>query len=186
MAVLVGFLVNPALLTYLGSVEFGTWKVCQNLLSFVSVTDGQAAQALKWTIANKQTSEDFEAKKRNIGSALIVWLRFLPATVLIGALISWFSPQFINELDPKYVTPARIASAFLVVGLILLPLQSIPESVMVGTNLGYRCSWVHALQLALAGGLMVTLAHLGFGVAGVAGAHVVATIFASVGMLAIA
>ena len=74
----------------------------------------------------------------------------------------------------------------LVVGLIFLPLQSIPESVMVGTNLGYRCSWVHSLQLALAGGLMVTLAYLGFGVAGVAGAHVVATIFASLGMLAIA
>jgi O-antigen/teichoic acid export membrane protein len=179
ISVLVGFLVSPALLSILGGVGFGAWKFCQRLLAFVSVAEANATQALKWTITNKQLDTDVDAKRRDIGSAVIVWFRFLPVILVLGALISWFSPHLLGQLDPEYVTPTRLTCAVLLLNLMLLPLRGIPGAVMVGMNLAYKSSWIHALQTALGGALMVLLAYVGWGIVGVASGHLLAGLAAA-------
>lgn len=170
------FVINPILLSWLGSSVFGIWKVCQRLLTYVSAADGRAVQALKWTIANRQHLDDVDAKRRDVGCALVVWLRFLPLVLVAGGLLVWFSPHFIKGLPPEYYAVTRFACGILVVNLILSPLRTIPEAVLIGMNLGYRCRWVHAIGSVAGGFFMVTAVYLGWGLVGLAAASLAASL----------
>ncbi len=174
------FLANPLLCRFLGTSGFGTWQICLRLLTFVSASDGRATQALKWTIANKSGSTDVEQKQRDIGSALIVWLAFVPLMAALGILVVWLSPHLIRGLSHAQYGTVRVACVILMFDLLLLPLRSIPEAVMTGMNRAYRCMWIEALRTVLNVGLMVLLAYIGFGLTGMAGAAVVASIFAGI------
>ncbi len=175
-AILVGLLLNPLLLTSLGAVLFGTWKICLRLLTYVSAADGQANQALKWTIANRRSVTDVEQKRREIGCAVVVWLRFLPLMLLVGGLLSWFSPTFINDLPREYYFVTRLTCIVLVVNLLLFPLKSIPESVMVGMNLRYKITWISAAGALFSGVLLAGAAWSGWGLFGLAVAFLVGAV----------
>src|SRR5687767_14018780 len=68
--VFVGFAVNPLLVAGLGEYLFGAWQVLSRSIGWVSATSGRTPQALSWTIANRQESNDYEEKRRQVGSAL--------------------------------------------------------------------------------------------------------------------
>ena len=176
VTLLVGFFVSPILLTILGKNLFGTWKICQRLLTYISGVDGQATQALQWTIANKQSSDDVGPKRRDVGCAIIVWLRFLPLVLVVGAFVAWFSPHLIRELPTEYFAATRMTCAVLVLNLILLPLNTIPQSVMLGMNLAYRCTWIRSFGTILGGLFMIAAAYVGWGLVGLATAILCATI----------
>lgn len=181
--ILVGLLLNPLLLHSLGAVLFGTWKICLRLLTYVSAADGQANQALKWTIANRRSVTDVEQKKREIGCAIVVWLRFLPLMLLVGGLLSWFSPIFINNLPREYYFVTRLTCVILVVNLLLFPLKSIPESVMVGMNLRYKITWISAVGVLFSGVLLAGAAWLGWGLVGLASAFLVGAVLEGIAIL---
>lgn len=184
--VLVGFVTNPILLTWLGSNLFGIWKICQRLLTYVSAADGRATQALKWTIANKQSLDDVAEKQRDVGCAIVVWLRFLPLILVTGSLLTWFSPHFIRGLLPEYYTVTRLTCGILVFNLVISPLRTIPEALLIGMNLGYRCTWIHSIGAVTGGILMVTTAYLGWGLVGLATAVFVAGVVRGVVILVVA
>lgn len=183
---LVAFLLNPLLLSILGPGLFGTWKICQRLLTYVSAADGRASQALKWTIANRRSVSDYDQKQREIGCAIVVWLRFLPIMLLAGGLLAWFSPWFIHELPAEHFIIARLTCSILVLNLMLFPLRSIPESVLVGMNLGYRTTWINGLGNLLGGSLMGVAAWVGWGLIGLATALLAASLFRGVAILFLA
>ena len=184
--ILVALLLSPLLLTLLGPSLFGTWKICQRLLTYVSATDGRASQALKWTIANRRSTSDIDQKQGEIGCAIVVWLRFLPLVLVAGSLLAWFSPKFIHGLLPEYFIITRIACAILVVNLMVFPLRSIPESVMVGMNLGYKTIWINAFCNLLGGALMAAAAWVGWGLIGLVTALLMTSLFRGVGILLLA
>jgi O-antigen/teichoic acid export membrane protein len=184
--IVVGLVVNPALLGALGTVDFGIWKICQRLLSFVSAAEGQSTQGLKWTIAAKQADPDLQSKRRDIASALIVWLLLLPLVAAAGGAMAWYSPSFVNDVDPSYYGPIRLACLILTVGLILMPLQAIPAAVMFGMNREYQIAWLRSVVLVFAGAGMVACAMMGWGIPGVALASVLAPLLGTVITLVIA
>ena len=134
--ILVTLIMNPLLIQFLGSSHFGIWKSIENFLGFASVADGKATQALKWTIANQESSTDFDRKRRLLSSALYIWIAFLPLMSILIGLFVYFSPELIKGVDA--VDHALIATVFLLLGinLIITPLFGIPESVLIGTNQG--------------------------------------------------
>ena len=174
------FLANPLLCRFLGASAFGVWQICLRLLTFVSAGDGRATQALKWTIANKSASAETEHKQRDIGSALIVWLAFIPVMAALGIVVVWLSPMLIRGLSSTQHLTVRIVCVILMLDLLLLPLRSIPEAVMTGMNRAYKCMWIEALRTVLSVGLMVLLAYIGFGLVGLAGAAVAASVVAGI------
>lgn len=176
----VGLIVNPLLVGALGTTDFGIWKICQRLLSFVSAAEGQSTQGLKWTLAAKQADDDLEAKRRDIGSAMIVWVMLFPVLAIVGALVAWFSPSFVNDVDPVYFEPIRVTCAILTVGLVLMPLQAIPGVVMFGMNRAYQVGWLRPVVLTLSGIAMVFCALAGWGIVGVAVANVAAPLLGAV------
>ena len=96
---LISLLITPLLVSRLGGALYGVWQICQRLMNYMEATEGRPAQALKWTIANKQESDDISAKRRDVGSAIRVWIYFLPLQILFGGCLLWLGPKFMKTLS---------------------------------------------------------------------------------------
>ena len=172
---LVGLLVTPLLVTYLGSFMFGVWQVLQRLLANAAVASGRPGEALKWVLASKQSSTDYEDKRRQVGSALQVWLIFLPLLLVVGAVLSWFLPGWLHT-PPGEVATVRTASAIVVLNFIVLSLAYLPESVLHGENLAYKRLGLSTAVVLVGGVLTAGAVVLGFGLVGVAVALLLTTL----------
>jgi O-antigen/teichoic acid export membrane protein len=148
-----GFVVNPILLRALGQTGFGTWQVLLRLVGQATPAGGRPAEALKWFVANRQSSTDVEDKRRAVGSALAVWAIFLPILLVAGALLAWFAPLWLQLPSERHLV-VRIAAAVLLGDLIVAGLTNIPWAVMAGENLGYRRMGLTA-ALELVGGALI-------------------------------
>src|SRR5215216_7443011 len=86
-----GFIVTPFLVSGLGDTLYGVWRTLGNLTGYISAASGRPSQALKFTTASLQSSTDYEEKRRNVTSALIVWILFLPILSVLGGVVVWFA-----------------------------------------------------------------------------------------------
>src|SRR2546427_12491707 len=102
-----------------------------------SAADGRPTEALRLVIATKQGADDPMEHRRAVGSALVVWLWFLPLVAGVGAVLVWLSP-IVTKVPASLQATVRLASVALVLSLLLGGLASGPESVLRGMNLGYR------------------------------------------------
>ena len=170
----VTFLLNPVLVAGLGNFGYGTWQVLSRLIGYISPAGGRPTQALKWTIANHQASTDYDEKRQQVGSAVMVWLMFLPLLSLIGAILTWYIPIWL-EAPLEFYPSVRWATALLVANLIFTNLAEIPQSVLRGENLGYKRMGLTTFFVLLGGGLMALAMFFKTGLVGVAFANLVAT-----------
>jgi O-antigen/teichoic acid export membrane protein len=173
--IVVGLIVQPILVSRLGDLVFGVYQTLGRLVGYATPAGGRPSQALKWTIARHQHSTEYEEKRLQVGSALAVWLIFLPPLAVVGGILAWISPLVLGLPDSMHTT-VRIAAGLLVADMILLSLLTIPQSVVEGENLGYKRMGVSALVVLGGGGLMVTMAEVGAGLIGVVSAIVTTTI----------
>jgi O-antigen/teichoic acid export membrane protein len=181
----VGFLVNPLLVRGLGDYGYGTWQIMGRLVGYVGAASGRAPQALKWTIASRQSSADLEEKRRYVGSAIAVWFLFLPLLCSLGGLVGWFAPAWLDS-PPDYARTIRLAVAVLVVDMLLTSLVALPRAVLEGENLGYKRMGWSALFVIIGGGLTALAVYLGTGLVGVAAAALAATLLMGVFFLQVA
>lgn len=169
---LVGFVLNPLLVNGLGSSGYGVWQVLGRLIGYATAASGRPTQALKWTIASKHSSDDVEQKRGYVGSAIAVWLLFLPLLSAVGGGLAWFSPIWL-DVPKDLSTTVRLAAALLVVDVIVRSLAAVPQSVLIGENLGYKRMGLSAVLVLVGGGLAALALHLETGLIGVAAATVV-------------
>ena len=175
---IVGFVVNPILLVHLGNVGFGNWQVLQRLVGHANPAGGRPSEALKWFIANRQSSDDEDSKRRAIGSAIAVWLVFVPVVGVVGALLGWFAPEWLHVPLASYTT-VRLAAAILVADITLSGLGNIPWAVLQGQNLGYkRLGMTMSLEF-VGGGLILLAVFSGSGFVGLALASIATTVLAA-------
>lgn len=170
----VSFILNPLLVTSLGDFGYGTWQVLGRLIGYINPAGGRPTQALKWTIANAQASTDYAGKRQQVGSAIAVWLMFLPILSLLGAILTWYIPSWLHaplELFPSI----RWAAAILVANLIFTNLAEIPQSVLRGENLGFKRMGLTTLVVLLGGGLTGLALFYKTGIIGVAISNLAAT-----------
>lgn len=175
----VGFFVNPLLVTGLGSYGFGAWQMLQRVVAYVGPASGRTTQALKTTIANRQGSLDFEEKRRLVGSAVVVWLVFLPLLILLGLALGWWAPLWLKA-PPVLAWTARIAAAVMVLDAILTSLVDLPRSVIEGENLAYKRVGLSAFLVLVGGGLVALALWLDTGLVGVACATLVGTVLTGI------
>lgn len=171
---LVGLLVTPLLVTHLGSFLFGAWQVLQRLLANAAVATGRPGEALKWVLASKQSSDDYTDKRRQVGSALMVWFVFLPFLLVLGAVFSWFLPDWLHT-PQEQVTTVRVASGVVVANFIVLSLAALPQSVLQGENLAYKRLGLSTAVVLVGGALTAAAVLLGTGLVGVAVALLLST-----------
>lgn len=175
----VGFVINPLLVSGLGDLGYGIWQVLGRLIGYVTPASGRPTQALKWTVANKQASVDYHEKRSQVGRALSVWLLFLPLLVPLGLILVWFSPIWLHSPAEFYLT-VRLAAVVLLLNLIMTDLAAIPESVLTGENLGYKRMGLSAFLSLIGGGLTVLALYLKSGLVGVALATLGSTVLTGI------
>jgi O-antigen/teichoic acid export membrane protein len=175
---IVGFVVTPILLLHLGDVGFGNWQVLQRLVGHANPAGGRPSEALKWFVANRQSSDDEDSKRRAVGSAIAVWLAFVPLVAIAGAVLAWFAPVWMHVPKASFAT-VRLAGAILVLDIILSGLGNIPWAVLQGQNLGYkRLGMTMALEF-VGGGFILLAVFAGSGFVGLALADIATTILAA-------
>jgi O-antigen/teichoic acid export membrane protein len=172
MRMAVEFLLNPLMVAGLGDYMFGAWRVLWRLTGYLQMTSGRAGQALKWSIAHKHYSNDLDEKRRLVASSLLVWLLFVPVTLLFGGFLIWFMPISLHT-PPDLVPQVRIAMAVLIANVLLLSLASIPQSALQGENMGYKRMGLSAGLVLFSGLTVAGAVYFQFGLVGVT----VATLF---------
>jgi O-antigen/teichoic acid export membrane protein len=173
-SLLVGFLITPLMVTGLGNYSYGLWQILNRLIGYITPASGRPGFALKATLANQQASTDYAQKRRYVGSALFIWILFLPVLVGIGGSVSWFVPYWIHA-PAGYVWIVRAVSGLLVANMIIDTLSSMPQVTLQGENLGYKRMGMSVVLILLAGGLTWLALYLKTGIVGVAAAVVSST-----------
>ena len=171
----VGFITNPLLVSGLGDYSYGVWQILGRLIGYISPASGRPTQVLKWTVANQQSSTDYDQKRRQVGSAIAVWLLFLPLMTLLGSLLAWFAPIWLKA-PTNYYLSIRCAAALLVVNLVMVSLVHIPQAVLLGENLGYKRMGLSALLVFIGGGLTILALYFNTSIVGVAAATLTTTL----------
>jgi O-antigen/teichoic acid export membrane protein len=166
----VELLLNPFLVGRMGDHLYGAWRVLWRFTGSLSAASGRSAQALKWSIANRQTSTDYHEKRQMVGSAIGVWLLFLPILGGVGGVLAWMAPSFL-ETAPEYVWNVRWAAGLLVAHVIVSTVADVPRAILQGENLGYKRIGLSTALVILGGSLMALAAYMGKGIAGVAAAN---------------
>jgi O-antigen/teichoic acid export membrane protein len=175
----VGFLITPLLVTGLGQYFFGTWQVLNRLLAYISPASGRPTQALKFTIARDQYSTNLEEKQKYVGSALIVWVLFVPFMIVLGALLVWQVPYWLKT-PPEYFLQVRVCIGILVANLAITGVTTIPMSVLQGENLGYKRMGLTTATVLLGGGLVWLALYLDTGLVGVGASALITTILTGI------
>jgi O-antigen/teichoic acid export membrane protein len=170
---IVSLFLTPLLLSRLGDSVFGVWQVLQRLVVQASPASGRPGEALKWVVANRQSSTDYEEKRRQVGNAVAVWFLFFPVQLAAGAVVGWFAPVWLHVPGANQGV-VRLAAALLVVNLLLGSLEDLPRAVLQGENLGYRRIGLAAAVVLVGGALTAGALFLGTGLVGVAAATVAA------------
>lgn len=171
----VELLVTPLVVSGLGAAVYGAWRVLWQWSSYVWGASGRSAQALQFAIANRQWTATPHEKRQLVGSAVAVWLLFLPLLLGAGGLGVWLAPTLL-DVPPDQVLGVRVAAAILVVDAMAVTLLTLPRSSLVGENLGYTRMGLSATLVALGGGLMALSVNAGLGLPGVAGAVLVTSL----------
>jgi len=164
-------LVTPLLVAGLGGALFGVWQILSKLVTYMQAADGRPTQALKWVIANRREVDGDEEKRRYVGSAVGVWLLFLPVLALMGAALVWAAP-YVSKVPAEMHTQVRVTTALLVAGFLLTQLVLLPEAVLRGMNLGYKRMGLQAGLSVVGGALSVGALYAGGGLVGLAAAQV--------------
>jgi O-antigen/teichoic acid export membrane protein len=171
----VNLLITPFLVAQLGDFRYGVWQVLGRLIGYLSPAGGRPTQALKWTIATQQASSDYAEKRRQVGSALVIWVLFLPPLSLLGGVLAWYTPDWLNAPRPVYPS-IRWAAALLVADLIITNLVEVPRAVLRGENLGYKRMGLSTVLVFVGGGLTALGVSVGGGLIGVAAANLLTTL----------
>lgn len=183
---LIGFFITPLLVSGLGEYFFGVWRILERLVGYISPVTGRSSKALKWTLANKQGSSDHYEKRCYVGCAVCVWILFFPIFIILGGLLSWYAPLWINA-PKEFFWIIRLASWILVSGFIIMTLiEEIPRSILEGENYGYKRMGLTTAMVFLGGGMTWLALYYEAGIVGVSIAALITTIFRSILFLRVA
>ncbi len=173
--VVVEFALNPLMLAGLGSYAFGMWRILWRLNGYLFAASGRSAQTLKWAVANRQTSTDFDEKRSYVGSSIVVWAIFLPVLAITGGLLAWLMPIALS-VPQEYIADTRWSLALLSANGIMLSLADIPRAILQGENLGYKRMGLSAILVLATGALMALAIYWKTGLAGLSTANLIITI----------
>jgi O-antigen/teichoic acid export membrane protein len=175
----VGLVVMPILVRGLGQSLFGIWQVLGQLLGYMSAADGRPTDALRLVIANRAAVDDERTMRRHVGSAMVVWLLFLPLALGAGGLLIWLAPA-LTKVQPAFAPTVRFAAALLVLQFMLATLSAVPESVLRGANMGYKRMGLQSALQVLGGVFSVAAVMLGLGLVGLSLAQVALALLTAV------
>ncbi|MDG2275618.1 MAG: hypothetical protein P8L28_07220, partial [Flavobacteriaceae bacterium] len=182
--IVVGFLINPILISELSSYLFGVWQVLNQFTNYTTLANIRVSEVLKWTVAkDRKICEDNELQE-NLTSSLILIALIIPVFILLGGVLVYYAPK-ITQVSNEYIDLVRITASILVLNIIVKSVFSLFESVLRGMNIGYKSMGVRASIILFGGVLKVASLKLGLGMIGIAGVQVLMAIITGLTILII-
>ncbi|MCC6301450.1 MAG: polysaccharide biosynthesis C-terminal domain-containing protein [Gammaproteobacteria bacterium] len=167
---ILSFILTPMLVQGLGAIIFGAWKVLERMVTYLYVADGRPTQGLQWIIANKHSQNNSTENQLAVRHAMGIWLGFLPLVILLGGILAWFIPAWV-DIPTHASKEIRVASILLVAGFLCIGFGSIATAVLIGVNLGYKRIGATLATTLITGLLMALSLKYGFGLIGIAAAN---------------
>jgi len=168
-----GFFMSPLIVRSLGVELYGAWTMIQQCTGYLTLSDMRPATALRIAIGTTQHVVDEQAHRRQIGAAVIVWLRMLPLVLVGGAAMVWLAPIFIR-VSPQYCSTVYWAMALSIVAVAVDQMFAIPGNVLRGLNLDYKATFSRSVALVLTFAMTAIVLLRGGGLVGVAAASIAA------------
>lgn len=141
-------------------------------IGYYAMSDLRGTATLRFLLGLKQHDNDWDAKKRLIGSMLILWALTLPLAILVGLVLIGLAPQIIRVSDVN-IAALRIALAVLLVNSLLDRILTIPMQILRAQNMDYAGMGINTLTVMTGSLLSGLVIWLGWGLSGLA----VATMF---------
>jgi O-antigen/teichoic acid export membrane protein len=179
-------LVTPVLVSGLGRSIYGMWEMLGRLGSYLSAADGRPTDALRLIIAQHQSVDDDQAKRRYVGASIAVWALTLPIVLIGGAALSWWLAPLLTKAPDESRHVVRITCALIVASFVITGLATVSESVLRGMNLGYRRMGMQAALSLLAGALAAGAVWAGLGLAGLGASQIVVALVTGICFWALA
>lgn len=163
----VRFIIDPIIISFLGGTLYGVWQILNQLNSYLATADLRAATALKWIIAKERTVRTDHELKQSVSSSLFTNVLFLPLYLLAGVIIIYIAP-FVTKVESGQFLLVRQTSAIMVFSFILTQFFFLFESVLTGMNLSYKRMGFRAVITIIRGVLIYILLRIGFSIDGLA------------------
>lgn len=173
--IIVGFIINPIVISELSSYLFGVWQVLNQFTNYTTLANIRVSEVLKWTVAKDRKVCNDDELRESLTSSLILIALIIPIFVLMGGILTYYAPR-ITQVSNEYVSLVRITASILVLNIIVKSIFSLFESVLRGMNIGYKSMGVRAFIIIFGGGLKVVSLKLGMGMVGLAGVQVLMAI----------
>lgn len=171
------FILNPILVKYIGSSDFGIWKACIRVFEFASFSDGRSSQALKWVVARNNDPDGSVAQNKAVGSAVTIWISFLPLCIATVLITAYCLPYLIADLSLEEFKKIRVLGLFLGANILVVPLFEIPNAILVGTNNSYRSKPIQIFWLVISNAAMLYVVSSGYGMLAMAEVMVLCALF---------
>jgi len=160
-------ILNPIMINKIGIGTFGIWNVIKQLNQYLNAVDSRSGEPLKWKISRDRNTVDESELAEYASGAIHITVYFLPVLILVGLLLSYYSPYILNVSIDNYLI-VRLTTFFLVISLILNKSFSIFDSILRGMNLGYKRLGLKTLIIGVDLILTIIGLYLNFGLIGVA------------------
>ena len=160
---LVSFILNPIIVSSLGTYLFGVWKILGQLNSYMATGDIRAATSLKWIISKERNVKSNKELSITYSTALFSFLLLLPVYILIGIIIMYFVPS-ITKVTDEYKGIVVATSLVLILTFILTQFIFLYESLLQAMNLAYKRIGVRAIIILFGGVLSVILLKLNYSI----------------------
>ncbi|WP_294079545.1 oligosaccharide flippase family protein [Proteiniphilum sp. UBA5384] len=164
---IVRFIIDPFIISFLGGFYYGIWQIINQLNSYLATTDLRAATALKWIIAKDRTTKSEYELKQSVSSSLYTNFIFLPLYLITGAIIVYYVP-YITKVSSEDFFLVRKTSAIMVLAFIITQIFFLFESVLHGMNLSYKRLGIRSIITILGGVFTFILLSCGFSIDGLA------------------
>jgi len=173
---LTGFIVNPFIVSGLGSAFYGIWQMLTQMTGYANMADTRATQVLKWSVSKKRNVSSDEELRSEVTTALVITAIIVPIVLIIGSVIVWYAPNLI-QAGEQYKNIIRITCSLLILTLVVHKIFDLFESVLRGMNLGFKRMGVRAGIIAFGGLLKVLAITLGYGLIGLAFVQILIALF---------
>ncbi len=169
------FVVTPFLVSGLGNSIFGVWKVLEQFAGYTNVADLRATEVLKWAVAKDREAKSGKVLRQYVTATFILVLLIIPVLLIAGSILIWYSPQ-ITGVESNYADTVRIATAILVISIIIQKVFSLLESILRGMNLGFKRMGFRAVIYMVGGGLQIVAILSGYEIIMLAAIQVLTTL----------
>ena len=171
LSMLVGFVVTPYLLRYLGAERLGALRASQQWTSYLPFLYAGLGPSLAVMLLKPASRGDLERTAAILKSGVSLMMRQTVMIILpAGLVMAWFMPELVGVSGPLR-NELRWGTMIGVAASLLIPLD-VFRSVLSCMQLGYLVNIALSVQSFAIAGLAVWLAWLGWGLPGQFAANV--------------